>query len=274
MVKDKPEYGEFSNSMPYAKYGKGKKDMLLFFGGPGNTLPKRFSFNFIKKWLDPFIEDYTVHILSRKSGLLENYTTKDMSDDYAEMIKNEFNGKVDVVIGMSYGGMIAQHFAADHAELFNYIVIAMAAHRISKQGIELDIEFAELLSKRKTKAAYAKIVTALYPKGFKRKILKAIMWIVGAFIGSPKTETFSKDVLIEAKAEKEHDATESLPRITVPILILCGDKDFYFPSDYVKEMANLIPNSTLKLYQDKGHEILGDKRFAKDVYDFIESHKI
>ena len=70
MVKDKPEHGEFSNGIPYAKYGKGKKDILLFFGGPGNTLPKGFSFNFIKKWLEPFIEDYTIQTIKTSKTVL------------------------------------------------------------------------------------------------------------------------------------------------------------------------------------------------------------
>jgi pimeloyl-ACP methyl ester carboxylesterase len=270
MVKSKPKYGIFENGIPYARYGEGKKSMLVFFGGPGNELPKGLIFNFFKKGLEPFVEDYTLYIVSRKSALNENYTTKDMADDYAEMIKNEFEGKVDVIIGTSYGGLIAQHLATDYPELFNYIVIAMAAHQISEEGKELDQKFAELLSNGRYKSAYALISNAIYPRGFKRRIYKALFWIVGAFVRKPSSETFSKDVLIEAKAEVEHNATEILPRIKVPVLIICGDKDFYFPVEYVKEMANLIPKSSLKLYPNKGHEIFEDKRFAKDVRDFIE----
>ncbi|MHA2007780.1 MAG: alpha/beta fold hydrolase [Promethearchaeota archaeon] len=271
MVKIKPEYGIFKNSIPYARFGEGKKILLLLFGGPGNEVPKGFIFNTLVKGLNPFTEEYTIYIVTRKSGLHEGYSTKDMSDDYAEMIRDEFEGKVDLIIGISYGGIIAQHFAADHSELFDHIVIAMAAHKISEKGKQLDIKFAELLSEGNYKSAYVTIADALYPPSFKRRFLKGILWVAGSFAHKPESETFSQDVLIEAKAEVEHESVESLKKISVPVLILCGDKDFYFPSEYIIEMDSLISNSALKFYKDKGHEIIGDSRFAEDIFEFINT---
>jgi len=236
MAKIKPEYGIFKNSIPYACFGEGDKILLLLSGGPGNEVPKGFIFNTMVKGLIPFVEEYTIYVVTRKSGLHEGYTTKDMSNDYAEMIKDEFGGKIDLIIGMSYGGVIAQHFAADHADLFNHIVIAMAAHKISEEGKQIDIKFAEFLSTENIKSAYVTIADAIFPPGIKRKFSKGMLWLVGSFAHKPESKTFSQDILIEAKAEVEHDSTDSLKKITVPVLILCGDKDFYFPSEYIKEM--------------------------------------
>ena len=83
------------------------------------------------------------------------------------------------------------------------------------------------------------------------------------------SDTFSEDVLIEAKAEIEHDATNKLGNINVPVLMICGDKDYYFPKEYVQEMADLIPNCKLIFYSGKGHSIMMDKRFGSDILDFI-----
>lgn len=270
MTKIKPEYGIFKNSIPYARFGKGDKILLLLSGGPGNEVPKGFILNSMVKGLNPFVEEYTIYVVTRKSGLHEDYTTKDMSNDYAEMIQDEFGGKVDLIIGMSFGGVIAQHFAADHADLFNHIVIAMAAHKISEEGKQIDLKFAEFLSEGNLKSAYVTIADALYPPGIKRTFLKGVLGLAGSFAHKPESKTFSQDVLIEAKAEVEHDSIDSLKKISVPVLILCGDKDFYFPSEYVKEMDNLISNSTLKFYENKGHAIIGDARFAKDILEFIK----
>ncbi|KKL61986.1 hypothetical protein LCGC14_2189760 [marine sediment metagenome] len=270
MVKIKPEYGIFKNSIPYARFGEGDKILFLLFGGPGNEVPKGFIFNTMAKGLNPFVEEYTIYVVTRKSGLHEGYSHKDMSDDYAELIKEEFGGKVDLIIGISNGGMIAQHFAADHSELFSHIVIAMAAHKMSEEGKQLDIKFAELLSEGNYKSAYVTIADMLYPPSFKRKFVKGILWVAGSFAHKPESETYSQDVLIEIKAEIEHDSIDSLKKISVPVLMLFGDKDFYFPLIYIKEMDSLINNSTLKLYENKGHEIIGDSRFAKDILEFIK----
>ena len=137
-------------------------------------------------------------------------------------------------------------------------------------GLEVDVKFAELLSKENIKSAYVTIADAIYPPGFKRKLIKGLLWLVGSFAHKPESKTFSQDVLIEAKAEVEHDAIDSLKKISIPVLILCGNKDFYFPSEYIKEMDSLISNSTLKFYENKGHEIIGEARFAEDILEFIK----
>lgn len=273
MSKLKPKYGIFKDGIPYVKYGSGNKNLLVFSGGPGNTIPKGFMFKTFVKGLKPFLEEYTLCMVTRKSGLSENYTTKDMSDDYAEMIEQEFGGNVDLVIGISYGGIIAQHFAADHSDLFGHLVIAMAAHRMSEEGKHLDIKFAELLSQGKSGAAYRLIMNALYPEGIKRTLLKGLMWIIGLFIRNPKNERFSNDVIIEAKAEVEPIPIETLKRINFSILIIAGDKDFYFPYDIIEEMADLIEENKVVFYIDKGHNIIGDDRFAKDIFEFIAKYK-
>ena len=220
--------------------------------------------------LEPLVEDYTIYIVHRKSGLPENYTTKDMAKDYAEMITNEFDGKVDVIIGISYGGLIAQHFAADHAELFDHIIFVMTAHRIIESGKKVDQEFADLLSRGKYGLA---ITTALGMKkrGFKSWLKKVRLWLYVYFKCIPNRKTFSLDMLIEAKAEMEHNAKTSLTKIKVPVLILCNDNDPYFPAHIVKEMGDMIPNSIVILYPNKGHAIT-DENYSKDILNFIKEN--
>lgn len=268
MIKTKPKSGIFINGIPYIRFGKGDKNILLFSGGPSSIFSKMFR-NSTKQKLTPFLEDYTIHIVHRKSRLPHNYTTKDMANDYAELIKSEFDGKVDVVIGISYGGLIAQHFAADHADLFNHIVFVMTGHRISESGKKLDQEFAELLSKGKYGLAIT-TVFGLKSKGLKSWLKKVRFWLFVYFKCKPKGKTFSQDMLIEAKAEMEHGATTSLTKIKVPVLILCNDNDPYIPAHIVKEMGDMIPNSTVILYPNKGHAIT-DENYSKDILNFIKS---
>ena len=56
-------------------------------------------------------------------------------------------------MGMSYGGLIAQHLAADHPELIHRLILAMSVYRFSEEGNKLDMRFAELLSEGKRSAA-------------------------------------------------------------------------------------------------------------------------
>ena len=49
----------------------------------------------------------------RRPGMPQGYSLRDMAADAATTIRQEFVGPVDV-IGVSTGGSIAQHLAADH----------------------------------------------------------------------------------------------------------------------------------------------------------------
>jgi hypothetical protein len=58
---------------------------------------------------EPFTAEYSIYLVSRKKGQPKGYSTRDMSNDYAEIIRHDFGGHVDVIIGISSGGLIAQH---------------------------------------------------------------------------------------------------------------------------------------------------------------------
>ena len=90
------------------------------------------------------------------------------------------------------------------------------------------------------------------------------------FFAGGEHECFANYVVVEAEAERTFDTREVLPIITVPVLLLGGDKDHYFPEELMRETAELIPDCTLRLYEGKGH--LGaamDGRLIGDVLAFI-----
>ena len=271
------QYGEFFGNISYVRWGIGKKNMIIFPGGPGNSVPSSFMIQNFYREFNPFTKEYSIYLVSRKKDQPTGYSTRDMSNDYAEMIKHDFGGHVDIIIGTSFGGMIAQHFAADHPKLFDHIVIALAAHKMSDFGRQIDYKFATLLSQGKNRIATALIVDALYPPGITCYFYKVMFWLMGGMLLGQMHATYKNDVMVEVQAELEHESRDSLTRIQVPILIICGTADLYFPKEYTEEMASLVKGSCLKLYEGKGHMgTLEDEAFSKDVFEFIghESSKI
>jgi pimeloyl-ACP methyl ester carboxylesterase len=271
MKKTNPVYGVFPNGIPFVRLGSGTQSLLLLFGGPGNNVPKGMALSMFTNGLGSLLNQYCVYILTRKSNLPESYTIQEMAADYAELIRTEFGGKVDLIIGMSYGGTIAIYLAKEFPDLFRHLVIAMAAHQISPEGKALDLKFAELMSKGKKRDAYKLIVKAIYPAGLQQKIFGGIFWLLGNVIAGETSGSFAKDVMVEAQAEMKYDASKILPMIHCPMLIIDGDRDFYFPLSYLKEMASQLPQARLIILENRGHDTFEDKRFSEEILAFVKN---
>jgi len=259
------EKGVSSNGVPYVRFGKGENILLVFSGGPGNTLPSGFMIRVFGQFKH-LAKSYVIYVMSRKNGLPEGYTTRDMAEDYATVIREEFDGGPLDVMGMSYGGLIVQHLAADHPELIRRLVIAMSSYRFSDKGNKLDMRFAELLSEGKRRAALRSLDPMIEGGRIKKSLLKFFMGSIGPLMWS-KPENPS-DLLVEGKAEIMHDSKNRLAEIKAPTLVIGGDNDYYCPVELLRETAAGIPNSKLVLYEGKGHMIMG-KKFDEDILAFL-----
>jgi len=264
------EKGFFGNGIPYVRFGNGENALLVFSGGPGNDLPSGLMLRMFTSGFKRVAQSYVIYAVTRKFGLPEGYTTRDMSEDYAAMIRDEFDGGPVDVVGVSYGGLIAQHLAADHPDLVRKLVIAMAAYKVGDEGKQLDMRYAELMSQGKTREASTAMISILYPEGIKKQLFKFFMWLFGPLLSSKPTNP--SDLLVEAEAECEHNTKNRLAEINVPTLVIAGDNDFYFPEDLYRETAAGIPNAKLILYEGVGHMAMG-KQFDEDVLEFLSDNE-
>lgn len=128
-----------------------------------------------------FLKDaYNVFAVLRKPGLPEGYNLKDMADDYASTIQEKFGGPVDI-IGVSTGGSIAQHFAADHPELVRRLVLHSSAHMLSEAGKQLQLKVSRLAQQGQWYAANAAMMGFILPHTGLMKVLagplNAIIWV-------------------------------------------------------------------------------------------------
>ena len=266
----KPVTGIFPNGMAYVRWGTGPKTLLFIPGGPGNAAPSGMSMRMFPLFR-PLVEDgYTAWYVARRRDMPKGHTIADMADDYAGLVANEFGGKVDLVVGVSYGGMIGFDLAARHPERFGHIAIAVAGYQVSEGGKTLDHDFARLLSEGRNGEAGALMVRSMAPGLQVPGAARVLGAVMGRIMAGEAHPSFASDVMVEAEAEVVCDARDVLPAIPVPVLLVCGDEDLYFPKEVYEETARLIPDCTLRMYEGAGHVgAIRDKRFAQDVLEFV-----
>ncbi|MGZ8768316.1 alpha/beta fold hydrolase [Aeromicrobium sp.] len=262
--------GTFANGMDYLTWGGGPKTLLFIQGGPGSAVPKGMMLRMSRRFFDPFLHaGFAVWVVTRRRHMPPGHTVADMADDFAQVITDDFGGRVDLLVGESYGGMITQHLAARHPGSIGHITIIVAGAEVSDWGKEVDTRLAGALARGDISGAGTVFTEYMLPGASTRWVRRLIGPFVGRHLLAGSDYPLG-DVLTEVQAEMDFDSRPALPRIQGPVLLICGDRDLFFPKDVIEETAELIPNSTLVWYEGKGHvKTASSKRIAHDVLAFV-----
>lgn len=253
--------------MGYVKFGSGIRS-LLWIPDPSHSEPTSGYLRFMARTVTPFVQaGYTVHLVGLAPHLPPGATVSDFAADYAQLITDEFHGRVDLLVADSQGGGIGFILAANHPNLFGAFAAVAASHTLEPSAREIDLEAARLLSEGRRAEAAAMMVKLQAPWLRAPRILDVLAPVLaGVFF---PTGSVRQDVLLIAQAVNDPAIAGVLPTIPVPVLLVCGDKDNFVSPALYEETARLIPDSTLTVYRGKGHlGTLSDPRLASDILAF------
>jgi pimeloyl-ACP methyl ester carboxylesterase len=260
MTSSQPAAGHFRSGLPYNRLGHGPRPLVVVQGLTFENKPQPGLATAMYRFLG---QDYTVFSVVRRPGLPQGYTLADMAGDYAAMIQEEFGGPVDV-IGISTGGSIVQHLAADHPNVVRRLVIHSSAHRLSDPARAAQLEVARLAGQRRWRDAWATLLRFMLPPG----LLTGAQVALASTLLSLRPPADPSDLVITVEAEDQFSFREHLARITAPTLVVAGDSDPFYSPALFRETAAGIPNARLILYPGMGHPAWG-KRFKQDVLAFL-----
>ena len=263
-----PRRGTFPNGMDYLTLGEGPKTMLFIQGGPGSSVSSGSAARLLRRMVGPYAKaGYTVWVVTRRRHMPAGHTVADMAQDYADVIRDELGGRVDVVVGLSYGGMIAQYLAALHPERLGAAALVVAGCVVAPDGADVDRRMAEAQAGGNRREA-ATVLAESRVSGPRWWWLRRLIGVVLAPVMGGHVPP--EDLLTEAEAELAFDSREVLPRISVPVLLVAGDRDRFFPEAVIKETAALIPEHTVVWYHGKGHlGVGGSREVPDDVLRFL-----
>jgi pimeloyl-ACP methyl ester carboxylesterase len=269
MTGSKATAGYFRGGLPYNRSGHGPHPLVVFQGLLPENKPQPGLMVRLFRFYKFLEEEYTVYEVLRRPGMPRGYTMKDMADDYASMIREEFGGPIDV-IGVSTGGSIAQHFAADHPDLVRRLVIHSSAYALSDEARRLQMRVAHLAQQRRWVRASAVMLRPLFPdQGLMKYLSVPIVWLASLLLGLLAAPKDPSDLVVTVEAEDTHDFKDHLGEISAPTLVVAGDRDPFYTETLFRETAEGIPNARLILYPGMGHPASG-KQFGRDVLAFLQ----
>lgn len=260
--------------MPHVKAGDlniyyemgGNGARLLHISGTGGDLRKSGSV-----FASPLAESFQVlgfdqRGLGQSDKPEDGYTMAAYADDAAALL-DAVEWDQCMVMGVSFGGMVAQELALRHPDKVSRLVLCCTAtggdggasyplHEIPKMSPEEALRFRMPIMDSRRDAAWQ----ADNPADVEKIIADGLaLQTVGA--GEPGREVGAQGQL-EARAG--HDTWDRIDRISVPTLVCGGKYDGQAEPAVVEKLAGKLPGARLEWFEG-GHMFLAQDPRAYDV---------
>lgn len=257
---------------PSVRFGSGDRPLVIFTGLSDAFQPEStsslFSLLLQRYYYRFFSDEFTVHVIGRRRGLPEDFTTREMAAEYADLLEQEGLAPTNV-LGVSLGGQIAQHLAADSPELIEKLVVGTAGCRVGEEGRRTLRRWADWADRGWWFDVYLDTVPVTYT-GYRKWLYPPLIRTVGRpFLEEPAEIS---DVAVSCRAMADHDSTDRVADIESPTLVIDGTEDHFFPESILSETAREIPNGRLELVSGVGRGAFEERKraFDKTVLSFFE----
>ncbi len=252
------------DTMHYVRFGYGSKSLIMLPGLGDGLATVRGTALAMACLYRAYARDYTVYMFSRRNHLPEGCSTRDMVRDLLEAMDILHIEKADF-IGVSMGGMIAQHFAADYPARTGKLILVVTAAE-PNPILEASISEWTALAKQGDHAALMDSnVRRMYSDAYYRRN----RWLIPVMGRLTKPKSYAR-FFLQAQACRTHDAVNRLAAIKAPTLVIGGEQDRTLGADASRQIAAAIPGAALKMYAQWGHGLYDEaKDFHQTVLTFL-----
>ncbi|MGV8840951.1 MAG: alpha/beta fold hydrolase [Bauldia sp.] len=164
------------------------------------------------------------------------------------------------IVGISVGGMTAQHFAATHPERVERLVL-MSTTAKTIDGEPFRKRAADVRVNGLDAVAKATMVPRWFSEAFAAAHPARVEDVRRRFVATDR-ECYA----LAAEAVGSFDAHHLLGRITAPTLVLVGGRDPGTPPEVAKDLADRIGGATLVVIPDAGHQVAIEAAEAVAAY--------
>jgi proline iminopeptidase len=251
---------------------------FMLHGGPGGD------HSYYKPGLDPLTDKmqlvYIDHRGQGRSGRGDRstYALENNIEDL-EALRDYLGLDKIVVLGASYGGMVALSYAARYPENVSHLIaLATAAHAgtlerakaiLAQRGTEEQKQVCEALWEGAFETEeelfhYFDVMESMYSYSYQPDMPKDGL----------ERGIYSIDAINEGFSGflRTYDVRDQLHRITCPTPVVAGRHDWICAPEYSEEIASLIPQADLRIFERSGHEVIYDE--PQELIDVIRGFLI
>ena len=261
-----PFFDRATISINYQILGEGPR--VLFFNGSGGSIKgSQLLINAFAKTCQVLAHDQRG--LGETSVPNGPYTMADYAQDAAALL-DHVGWQTTNIIGLSFGGMVAQEFAVTFPDRVDRLVL-MCTSAGGSAGSSYPLhQLAQLPTDERNKALRLLTDTrftdqwlAAHPENAEIMRLQE---------DRPDTQKTQLEILgerLQLEARKGHDVANRLHLVTAPTFIAAGRFDGIAPLANSQAIAARIPNSTLNVYEGGHPFFTQDRQAMRDIRTFL-----
>ncbi len=174
------------------------------------------------------------------------------------------------LVGLSNGGMIAQHFALRYPEKTGALVLVDTCSYVDTLLNLIITSWIRAAEAGGSGLRYDVALPYLFSEDFTRKNLDRILAMKEMNLARNPVNA----VVNLSKASMRHDLRDRVSEIAAPTLIMVGEEDILVPLKYSRILREKIENSTLVTLRSCGHvpPIEKPDEFNRIVMNFLKDH--
>jgi 3-oxoadipate enol-lactonase len=253
------------NGIDFCFERRGEGPRLLFVNGSGATLAS------MAPLLDAFAARFEL-LAHDQRGLGRTeippgpYSMSDYGND-ASALAASVGWDTYRVVGISFGGMVAQELAVTFPERIERLAL-LCTSAGGAGGSSYPLHMLGALNPEARAAAGSSMVDTRFTPEWLEAHDDDRMLMAGR--DEPKTTDVARGESLQLAARAEFDVFHRLPRIACPTLVAAGRYDGIAPVANSEAIAGQIPGATLSVYEG-GHTFFAqDPRAIPEVLSFLE----
>lgn len=250
--------------MHYAVFGKGSEALIVLPGlGDGLRTVKGMALTLALSYRQ-LGKKYRIYVFSRKNDLPGGYRTRDMAADQAVAMEALGIARAHI-LGVSQGGMIAQHLAIDHPEKVGKLILAVTTAKATHSTQHVLSRWIAHMRQ----GNYGEIMVDTAERSYSEAYLKKyrFMYPLLRRLGKPQDP---QRFMIQAQSCIKHDTSGELFKICAPTLVIGGDRDKIVGPEAAEELHSAISGSVLHIYEGLGHAAYEEtKDFQNVILSFL-----
>lgn len=242
--------GTLAGRFPFVRIGSGPAPLAVLPGLALTTdVRKGLAVAAYARGFRTLAQGRTLLVVERPRGLPSGAGTADIADEYAAVLDAEL-GRYDLV-GLSTGGMIAQHLALARPAAVRRLALVVAGARLAPSGREILRRWLDLAAQERWSRLHGDMAAVAVDGPVLSGIARAVLRLTGR----TPTSTEAADFATTARADLDHDTTAELAGLRMPALVLGGSVDPFFPTESLTATAAAIPGAELRVFEGSGHGV-------------------